>query len=44
LRDPVQTSEARQIIGWGVVDEAAILRAHEDVPRKVEVGAGAAVK
>ncbi len=41
MRDAIQTSQRGQIVGWGVVYESAILRSHEDVVRKVDVGAGA---
>lgn len=36
---PAKTSGRRQIIDLPVIDEAAILRAHEEVARGIEVGA-----
>src|SRR5215475_9144413 len=41
MRDTIQAVEGGEIIGWGVVDEAAILRTHKDVSREVAIGGGA---
>lgn len=41
MRDAVQTAKCRQIVDRGVVDEAAILGAHEHVMRQINIGAGA---
>lgn len=38
MRDAVQACECRQIVRRGVIDEATILRAHEQMVRQVKVG------